>query len=519
MQELPHCALPFPESEDDIAVKCDSALQLVMEAQRAGVIDAPAISLSDFNSETGMNIQVKQLNPVRFHVVAHQLWLLGYMKYKPRRNISPSRQENENFQENLLRFQRDAGLEKDGWLGEKTWKALQELVSFETPIDPTKWIRPGGRYYTAFNRAFQLRLWAYGFVEKKPAYVFAGLKKNVLDKIEMLVRAMCSLPEDSMYSWQTVLMDAEKMRSCARRVMENPNLVGDDDTDNIRRFLISVARVELWLLGLEVDIDNTDNFPVDGYGVKQIRVRRGRKWVITGAFNKNLHRALLQFWRDLLDKSEEEAEQLAGTLSLDFFRSLQEPQNFTENTAEFNEPDFSRQAAEMFNSTAKIKEGFTQFKKLGMKLWDGIKRIWHWLVKGVKKIVKIADNLVRGFFRIATKSYVVVRTAFIALTSSVEQYARGQIDNTNPHLVLIGKDCDFLTVAESEQKVQNAAASIQNFSHRFLFSSRIIGLFVDVLSTVAQGIIGWARFLYVLVKHYRLLAPAYHALKAIPVPA
>jgi uncharacterized lipoprotein YehR (DUF1307 family) len=514
VSELPPFQLSFPSVGDDIASQCDTALQIVLQAQHAGVVDAPAISLSDFSADTGADTRLNQLNPVRFHVITKQLWLLGYLKEEPRRNISPTHQETTEFRDNLRRFQRDAGLSQDGWLGEKTWKTLQELVSFETPIDTKYWQLPNGQFRTAFNRALQLRMWAYGFMERKPAYNFAGLKEKALNDVQRMTRALCG-SENENHDWRTILLDSDKILAGAIRTMDEHSSIGDKDKTAMRRLLISIARVELWLLGVEVDIDNTDDYAVENFSVKRRKVRRADKLIWVSATNNRLKNGLKQFWQELIGRSSEQASELCLNLSLCFFKSLQNPENFAEETDLFNEADFSQNAAETLKTTEDIKVGYTRYRTLGMKLWDGVKRIWRWLVKGVKTIVQFADNLIRGFFRFATKSYIIVRTALIALTSAIRQYIKGRIDKTGNNVVLIDKDFDYKMIVSDKENPSIAAEAIRRFSSSFLFSSKLVGLIVELLTSAIQGLLGWARFLYVLVKNYRDLVPAYRELQEV----
>lgn len=514
MSELPSLTLSFPNGEDNIASQCDAALQIVLDAHRAGVVDAPAISLTDFTPDTGAEIRLGQLNPVRFQVITRQLWLLGYLREKPRSNISPKHQEAPEFRDDLRRFQRNAGLKQDGWLGDKTWKTLQELVSFETSIDPTHWKLRNGSFRTAFNRALQLRMWAYGLAKKKPAYNFSGLRAATLQEAKRLIQALC-MPEDEDFDWRSTLLDSDKILEGAIRAITHADSIEKDDKAPIRRLLISTARVELWLLDLKVTIDNSDNYPVENFGVKRIRVRRRKIKIWADASNNTLKKELCVFWQELLGRPSKQAKALSSNLSLDFFKALYNPEHFAAETDPFEEPDFSQKAAEALNTTEDIDKGYNRYRSLGMKLWDGLKRIWRWMVKGVKKIAKFADNLIRGFFRIATKSYIIVRTALIALTSATRKYLKGRIGKTGKHVVLVSKDFDYQLIVSDNDKSPAAARAIHRFSASFLFASRLVGLIVKLLTSAAQGLVGWARFLYILVKNYRDLVPAYRALQAV----
>lgn len=513
MTSLPLLRGSFPQVQDNIDVQCDSALQIVIEAQKAGVVDAPAISLVDFEPQTSTDIKLGDLNTVRFYTIVKQLWLLGYIPEKLRRNVSTVYQQSDEFRNQLRRFQKDAGITQDGWIGEKTWKTLQELVSFETAIDPQTWMLPNGRYRTAFNRALHLRMWAYGFIENKPAFNFAGLQQKDLSETARLLNIVHTTQDQPNVDWRHTILNADKMLTGAIKAITFPRLVQESDKIQIRRLLIATARVELWLLGFDIGVSSADNFRVDNYGVKQVKKRRGRRKVWTNATDHKLKRGLKQFWSELIGRPIEQVDDLSVHLSLAFFTTLQ-PQSSSAQVDSFDEPDFSHQAAEKLKTTQDIENGYGRYKSLGMKLWDGVKRIWRWFVKGVKNIIKLGDNLIRGFFRLATKSYTILRTALISLTSATKQYVNGRIDETGKHLVLIDKDFDYTSILNSQENPNVATAAIERFSNRFIFSCKVVGLIVSLLTKVTQGLLGWARFLHVLVKNYRDIANAYAQLKS-----
>jgi len=514
MTSLPLLREPFPQTQDDIAIQCDNALKIVIEAQKAGVVDAPAISLADFEPQTQSDIKLGDLNTVRFYTIIKQLWLLGYISEKPRRNVSTKHQQSDEFRAQLRRFQKDAGIIQDGWIGEKTWKTLQELVSFETPIDPQSWVLPSGRYRTAFNRALQLRMWTYGFIENKPTFHFAGLQQKNLLATAQLLNIVHTKQGTANVDWRCTILDTDKMLAGAIKAITSPELIQESDRLRMRGLLVATARVELWLLGFDITISNADNFRVENYGVKRVKKRRGARKVWTSAIDYKLKRGLKQFWSVLMGKPNEHLNDLSAHLSLAFFTALQQPQNTSVKITPFSEPDFSHQAAEGLQTTQDIEKGYTRYRSLGMKLWDGVKRIWRWLMKGVKSIIKLGDNLIRGFFRLATKSYIILRTAIISLTSATQQYVNGRLDKTGKHLILIDKVFDYTSILHSDENPNIAKCAIERFSARFMFSCKVVGLIVNLLTKVTQGLLGWARFLHVLVKNYRDIAEAYTSLKS-----
>jgi hypothetical protein len=65
----------------------------------------------------------------------------------------------------IKKFQKEAGLTEDAWVGPKTWSALQQLVSFEDAQDPANWRKELIKDLSqpAILRAVYLRLYALGF--------------------------------------------------------------------------------------------------------------------------------------------------------------------------------------------------------------------------------------------------------------------------------------------------------------------------------------------------------------------
>jgi hypothetical protein len=132
----------------------------------------------------------------------------------------------------------------------------------------------------------------------------------------------------------------------------------------------------------------------------------------------------------------------------------------------------------------------------------------------VTKIAQVADNLARGFFRFAAKSYDIVRKALLALSASLKQYVQGRIENSGKSLLIVKKDFDFVLVVHPQDSPTMAVSAMNAFSTQFLFSSKIITLFIDALTSAISGVVGWARFLLTLVRNYRELVPLYRDLQA-----
>jgi len=81
-------------------------------------------------------VRTVELNESRNCTISTRLYLLGYMK---RDNHSP--EIDSKLRDAIHRFQSDAGLMKDSWVGRQTWTALQELVGFEYPSNLSQWFK------------------------------------------------------------------------------------------------------------------------------------------------------------------------------------------------------------------------------------------------------------------------------------------------------------------------------------------------------------------------------------------
>jgi hypothetical protein len=207
------------------------------------------------------------------------------------------------------------------------------------------------------------------------------------------------------------------------------------------------------------------------------------------------------------------------------FESFQTPEvAHTGKLSPFDDKDYSKQIAADFekehDTEALIARSYMESKNLGMKLWDGLKRLWGWVKKGLKKIVVFAKNVFRTFYRFAMKGFVIVRTAFSAFARAMDQYFSEHIDLDNNHTVTvqIEKEMDsriFITDKARNRDIMEACKSVKRFGAMFFFSCKIIGLFIDLLQAAATGLAGWARLMMSLVKGYRELVPAYKQLAAV----
>jgi hypothetical protein len=523
-------ALQFPSAHLDLQERWGRAYDLLVGAERAGVLDMPSRPLHKdlVPGKDSAHMEdlppASDMNAVRLPVIARQLFLLGYLKDAMDDRSPALVGKSRSFRDAVGRFQEEAGISVDGWVGQQTWQALGALVSFETDTQICRWRRSDGSYCRAFRRAVQLRLFCYGLAGNAPRGAFSTVPAINLDRARATLLKLSafenSAPDrENLYK---VLFDTDRLLMLATAAMAGPL----DDDPRLRGFLVNVAKIELWLLGLPAKVDGGDDFPVTGFSKPKGRKRDGGRFEPTVTLrNPDLRAALAQFWRQAQGCDGGEAATRAREISPELFAALLNPQpRQGMAVVPVANTDYSSELLRHFEErgtiAADVEEAWRQGRNLGMRLWDGLKRLWRWVRRGISAVVLIGKNLFRAFMRFALKAYKIVRTACSALALSLEQYLaqRLTMPEGNPVTVVIGKDMDFvIALPDKTDSALLAAATqqVQRFSRVFYFASRLLGVFVTVLAGTLGGLSGWVRLLMSLVSGYRALVPAYRELVAV----
>ena len=277
---------------------------------------------------------------------------------------------------------------------------------------------------------------------------------------------------------------------------------------------MNLAKVELWLLGSDIKIDGEDDYPVKGLIKKSV----------FGGKDKEIQHYLKEYWEKLSEVKGDEIDEKTKAITPSLFRSLVEPDTINKKElSPFTQEDYSKKIAEDFENPSEsdteslVNRSYQVGKGLGMKLWDGLKRLWSWIKKGVKKILKFGENMFKAFYRFAMKGYKIVKTAFSAFSKSMDQYIAGMIetDRKCPVFISIDRDMDFQTIANENSDSSDLSAAtraVKRFSAMLYFSCKIIGFFIDVLMAIATGLSIGVRLFLALVKGYRTIVPAYREL-------
>jgi hypothetical protein len=494
---------------------------LLQRAEREGVLDLPA--------ESPEAARRGEANTVRTAVVAERLWLLGYLAKRSDAEDPGDSKSWRQFLDAVRRFQGDAGLKADRWVGEKTWRALQQLVSFETPTE-VRLHAERGMPGKALIRATRLRLWALGLLSNRPtpAARHDAIPTRAIGRFWLLVRRLGMAPFDApqpeLLEAIERLFDQDRLVSGAAasstvhprdRRRRAFTYLGDKRErrqvdPQVRGFLVCLVKVELWLLGFDVDIDGQPDYLVVGFEA----ARGTRK-------NRKLRKALGEFWRHVRRTSAARRRVFTERITPELFGALADPP--VHKAAAEIADDYSLEASETIRDTRQIEEAWREGKSLGMRLWDGLKRIWRWLSRGVRKILDVGKNLLRGFYRYALKAFQIVRFSARVVARSIAQYLRGWLDTGEPRqaFVSVHADGDFATLIAHGAigaHVREVALGVRYFGIVFQLCCRILALIADVIRNAATGAVGWARLIWDLVRGYRSIRPLYRQARSLPRP-
>ncbi len=436
----------------------------------------------------------------RMRTIRNRLFMLGYMEADSGRGNLDGPLEAA-----IAAFQQEAGLEVDGWVGEQeTWPALQELVSFETRLDPLKWFRKG-KPMKALLRAVGLRLFVLGLLPENPAGGDFDREQAMRRFGDIWQRVGLKMPAASPgfnLGWLWMLFDQDRI---VEQLGALKALPGKKDLERTHSFILNAAKIELWLMGYKV-VPN-------GYDLEQRKVRRAdadgmRKWdllklsrTLTQYYflkkSFNLYKALCLFWKDNGEK-----EETAEALSVDFLGDFPRFFAFVNSGLLAHEAmtdDQKQIRIEAFISTKKHKRDIPAIwhsvKTLGGRIWDGMRRIWGWFTRMLQtakaKILKIGLNLSRLIYNFALQSFTVVANVFKSIGAVIDVLVHSCVSGAENRKVSLWKDGDFdlcMLVDDSAgpQEIRQCCSAIAHKVGLFSFGCRVLATIVRLLANAFE---------------------------------
>ncbi|MBU0968899.1 MAG: peptidoglycan-binding protein [Proteobacteria bacterium] len=427
----------------------------------------------------------------------------------------------------IKKFQHDAGLTEDGWVGRQTWQALQELVGFESPLHINRWFA-GNFPNSALQRAIALRLHVLGLTDTPafddPDKLDAGLHRLQAVTAFLHLSAQDIKPEICPATIALLFDQDLLVQGLAAELSPLP----EDGDHPLFSFAASLAKVELWLAGYDV--------APDGYQGKEffkrtpIR-RRGRQRMPLGqqplllSDDAKLFTALTTYWQDHGKEGESPglAQRFAGEFPL-FFRMIDAALRARNSLPE------SEKSAMIYHVVAKQPEQLEAIWQTALSLddqiWDGMGRVFGWLHNLTRrpdgKEIVIGRNISRLVYHQAMTGYDIARQALQAFPAQLDNIFQRELQGSDPHHIMMCHDRDldfkvFINGRGDQEKINQFIDQVTLTSRSFAATCRIIGVFVSTLSLfISQGRTGWAGLILTLLQLSDRISSLGRQLPAVP---
>jgi hypothetical protein len=429
----------------------------------------------------------------------------------------------------VRRFQRDVGEEtlllQDGWVGPKTWRILQCLVSFEDEQEPRSWgINVQLSESPAVARAAYLRLWVMGFFEdwkssKLKRGVDATLENDLFrtafDRFWDFAGCLHLRPDGA----PTV---AQLNEECLAVLFNHDGIVralasaGHNTYSDFGEQVEAITRIELWLLGY-------DCIPGPPRMIKRRRPGPSPRWRHIPRLGVEIGR----FWDDFPDLRDRAPH---DRVSPSLFAALREL--LDEPAPELGEPD---QVVRMVNEVLpdeSAKDAFLEtFEHLASSIWDGAKRIakliWRMVSGLVSRVSNLVRNLARYIAREARQFFHIVVRAVDVVQGGIDYLRNTIFPRDLPSSVVIAHGADFdhyLVVDPGVAKVTDSAAfkTYHHLANCYQAGCVILGELVGMLNSVVRlatgalaGPLGWLRALLAIGRFRSSIKRVKEALEAL----
>jgi len=325
-------------------------------------------------------------------------------------------------------FQRDAGFagaDVDGWAGPETFARLRALVGFEDGQDPAHWPGLGdpqqALHWPALARAVGLRLRVYGFWPDDTAFPTAV--GDFEDAGRPAARALAEFSGQvlvPLFGQAAAVQGGLDLR-LLRFIYGHDALVQALSEDDAAwqgtaavpgHFVDALARVELWLLGFDLSLQAAPpRISLTPIGAGPQHHRRRVVVPVT-----DLADAVTDFWQQQTPPATT-VRAVSGKPDRALFRAfaaLLAP-DATDPVITEHQADLAAQQALAGLSATARKALDERIADLASSVWDGIRRVLHWLRRGVAGLFDQArngiKNLARYIARRARESFRMVAHA------------------------------------------------------------------------------------------------------------
>jgi hypothetical protein len=365
---------------------------------------------------------------------------LGYIRDTPRNR---TKETMDPYLKNAVKkFQKEAGLKPDKWAGPRTWKALQQLVSFENEQNPGDWEiaskTAGGIGSPAVLRAVYLRLYVLGFFDWQDKLTlktdispvtnvrFHKALDDFLDTARRLnITRERLLPEISLATLGPLFSQDGLIRGIAA----HPGFVGESAN---KVFLEAIARIELWLVGFGVNVGNP-----------RIRLKK-RRDSKKSKKRLTIAQALEAFWKHqpIKKRPKKAVRKIVSPAFFNYLVQLESEEDLKEETMD---KDLVDQVCRF--SPGQRQALMTKLKQVATSIWDGIKRVIRWIRQGIRHLFSKASsslkNMARFIAQRARCHFEPVRKAFDIVHRGVVFLRNKVFPGSRPDQIIIYHDRDF----------------------------------------------------------------------------
>lgn len=453
----------------------------------------------------------------------------------------------------VLRFQRQAGFtldELDGWAGPRTKQRLQQLVAFEEEQDLDAWgpLASAPLAYPAVQRALYLRLATLGLfggpapigpdtrctLDENPA--FQAAFQAAVDKTTAL--GLCPPGTPAVLNRHTLGLVFEHDRLVGA-LAQHPAFV---DAPEHRRFVDAVGRVELWLAGYGVPLEDTPPVrrrvfrgPRDTLGTWQVQDPVGQALADfaqrfppapQAAPQTKTTTGRLTRGRSDGDRGADTPEASAPRFNAHFFAQVhalasQGEDDEDTSTTPAGGPALASLQDQLLQRVAEHRDSIAaKLGQLASRLWDGVKRAWAWLKAALRGAWQAVEdelwNLARVVARGARDAYEVVLRAVDLVHRGLVALRRRTGAHSQPHSAVLGLHTDFdarlfLHAAPSDPDTLPRLLQADHSDAQHLRGAcQVLGLLLGALGQVvkvmgAGAALGWLSLLLALTRVLRSL--------------
>lgn len=418
----------------------------------------------------------------------------------------------------VRRFQADAGLTADGWAGNETWDALQELFAFSTPFHAKRWYSAAGEPLAILPRAILLRLTAYGLAneEETPRGAEpAGLPvawRRWCEVAPTLGFAAADFADarltparvDQLFAHDALVTHCAKFLA-ARATTDVLAIAAVPST---ARFLTALAKVELWLQGYKVQLDGRAEPLVE------MKLRRGPGKGAPHSFQPELTAfgdALSDFFRATDDCGSRtpspafhDPRHLSPSITsaillatLERFACLHTRGELL--AADDDDAETSRAVDDYLATMARTPDDpfwsdlVKEVREKANSFFDGVRRLWRRFVEWIRAGLTRIRNIARVVWTKLGEILRTIRVASDAFVEGIQYLVRTDLPGSSASGMIVSHRGDFdfrvfLGDHTPDATYEETLAALRRKPLALRIAGQILGLVIASVGTITAGL-------------------------------